>query len=238
MPEHLHFRLTFPPFLENPLRKIGTFVQNIKRWSKIKLAKENFFISWQKNYHDYLCVSREINEKVDEYIRLNPLKWALMHGKNPPMSVIEPLEASLLPSHEWWTGVGNTSLLTAGRPLLALRLSRKLRIENADAILPGILRKCQAGRIPISTFLSPLEQLLFHSLCTKGIPMICAVPDPLQTIHRPRTEQTPLFARHQLLLLSHPKTFPSRQETWHSLNEDIAAIARRSGGEALYLSPT
>ena len=113
MPEHLHLhlRLTFPPMLPNPLQSIGRFVQEIKRWSKAKLESIGIHINWQKNYHDQLCLSCDVNTRVDEYIALNPMKWALMHSPNPPLKVIEPLCSPLFPPGEWWSGVGNTSLL-------------------------------------------------------------------------------------------------------------------------------
>ena len=74
MPEHLHFRLTFAAGLDKPLYRIGRFVHDIKRLSKTKLAHLGISISWQENYHDFICLSKEINEKVDEYIQLNPMK--------------------------------------------------------------------------------------------------------------------------------------------------------------------
>lgn len=238
MPEHLHFRVTFPPGLAKPLYSIGRFVYDIKRWSKSRIHQLGLDISWQENYHDYLCVSREINEHVDEYIRLNPLKWALMHTTNPPMKVIEPFKSPFIPLDEWWTCVGNASLLDGSHPLLSVRLSRRLPLTAAPSIISEILADCHRGFIPISTFISPLEQELFQQLLPRNIPIICAVPDPLKTIYRPRVEQTHLFARNQLLLLSKLQENVSRENAWHALNASIAQMAQISGGKAIYLAPT
>lgn len=236
MPEHLHFRLTFAAGLDRPLYRIGRFVYDIKRWSKAKLAHTGISITWQENYHDFICLSRDINEKVDEYIQLNPMKWALMHGTDHPMKVTEPLHSRLLSPGEWWAGVGNEALLQGDYPLLSIRLSRKLDINAACNVIPGIVAECKKGLIPISTFLSPMEKALFYRLQQENLPIICAVPDELKTIYRPRTEQTLLFAQNRLLLLSHhSKTYNFRYEAWHSINDDIAKMAIASGGRQIYI---
>ncbi len=238
MPEHLHYRMTFPAGLSKPLYSIGRFVQEIKRWSKAKLEDTGIYINWQKNYHDYLCLSKAINERVDEYIRLNPLKWALMHGLNPPMRVLEPLQSPLLPPFEWWSGVGNAELLSGRYPLLAVSLSRRLSEFDFQTIVYGIMNECRRGMIPVSTFISPAEIYLYQCLCNENIPMICAVPDQLKTIYKPRTDQTVLFAQNRLLLLSHLQEGSlSRNSVWHALNDDLVQIANASNGKALYFSP-
>ena len=237
MPEHLHYRMTFPPGLPKPLCLIGRFVQEIKRWSRAKLERIGIFINWQENYHDYICLSRAINERVDEYIMLNPLKWALMHGANPPMKVIEPLQSPFLSPFEWWSAVGNVSLLNGQHPLLAVSLSRRLSLSDTQSIVAGIVNDCRRGMIPMSTFISPAEIHLFNCLCSENIPIICAVPDQLKTIYKPRTEQTALFAQNRLLLLSHLQDSSTRNDAWHTLNMDIANIAKLSNGQALYFSP-
>ena len=238
MPEHLHYRMTFPSGLPKPLYSIGRFVQEIKHWSKAKLEDIGIYINWQKNYHDYLCLSRAINERVDEYIKLNPLKWALMYGDNPPMKVIEPLRSVLLPPFEWWSGVGNVDLLSGQHPLLAVSLSRRLSEFDAHSIADVIVNECRCGKIPVSTFISPAELYLYQCLCNENIPMVCTVPDQLKTIYKPRTDQTALFAQNRLLLLSHLQDNSiSRNDAWHALNNDIARIAKASNGQALYFSP-
>ena len=235
MPEHLHYRMTFPAKLPKPIYSIGHFAEEIKRWSKIKLGNRGISINWQENYHDYICMNRFINERVDEYIKLNPLKWALMHyGSNPPMRVMEPLKSPVLPPFEWWTGVGNYGLLSGCNPILGINLSRRLSDSQTCAIAEDIIYKCSRGMIPVSTFISPAEVYLFKRLCNEGIPVVCAVPDPLKTIYRPRTEQTVLFAQNKLLLLSHlQENDISRYDAWHRLNDDIAKIAQASNGEFL-----
>ena len=124
MPEHLHLRVYIHPNQLKPLKVLGQFISNIKRWSMKKCSEIGVQFSWQKNYHDRLCLTREIIDRVDKYIELNPIKWALMHSANPPMKVIEPLYSPLIPNHEWWAGVGNVRLVSGEMPLCAIRLSR------------------------------------------------------------------------------------------------------------------
>ena len=71
-------------------------------------------IHWQTNYHDWICLGRNVWEAVDRYIDYNPLKWSLMHpgpDGQIPLKVTEPLTASVIPAREWWSGVGAMHLL-------------------------------------------------------------------------------------------------------------------------------
>ena len=235
MPEHLHLRIYLHPMLNAPLDEMGHFVQNIKRWSAWKISKLGMRITWQENYHDRICLNREIIDRVDEYIALNPQKWALMHTPNPPMKVIEPIVSPLLNPEEWWTGVGNVSLLSGEYPLASIRLSRKLKAQEGNGIITWLLGECRAGLIPISTFISPLEQSLYALLIQNGFAMIRVVPDALKTIYRPDVEETPLFADNRIMLLScQMNSLTTREQKWHYLNDSIAQMAERSGGKAYY----
>ena len=93
MPDHVHLRIYIRPGTKDPLVQVGRFVQNFKRWSKWRASQLGVEIDWQENYHDRLCVAAEIIDLVDKYIDNNALKCVLMHGENPPMRVIEPLDS-------------------------------------------------------------------------------------------------------------------------------------------------
>ena len=113
MPEHVHLRLYLRPGQKEPLRKLGQFVYNFKAWTRNHAKKIGVEIRWQKNYHDRICLSREIITLVDKYIDNNPRKWSLMNGNPPPLKVVEPLASEFLRQDEWWTGVGRTDWLSA-----------------------------------------------------------------------------------------------------------------------------
>ena len=235
MPEHLHLRIYLHPKLNKPIDEMGHFVQNIKRWSAWKIRQLGLAITWQENYHDRICLNREIIDRVDEYIALNPQKWALMHTLNPPMKVIEPISSPLLNPEEWWTGVGNSFLLDGQYPLASIRLSRKLKAQEGTEIIAQLVEKCRTGLIPISTFISPLEQSLYARLIQEGFAMIRVVPDALKTIYRPSVEETGLFADNRMLLLScQMASLKTREQKWHHLNDSIAQMAERSGGRDFY----
>ena len=57
-----------------PLRHVGQFVNNVKRWIRVNAAKVGEAVEWEANYHDHICCSRFINEKVDAYIGYNAMK--------------------------------------------------------------------------------------------------------------------------------------------------------------------
>lgn len=93
MPDHVHFMVHVRAGSNQPLRQIGQFVANFKRWTKYKVEKLGVTgFGWQENYHDWICLSREGMDAVAKYIKNNPLKWSLMHGANPPLKVSEPHE--------------------------------------------------------------------------------------------------------------------------------------------------
>ncbi|MCQ2183774.1 MAG: transposase, partial [Bacteroidales bacterium] len=184
MPDHVHLRIYIRPNTKEPLVQVGRFVQNFKRWSKWRASQLGVDIEWQDNYHDRLCVSAEIIDLVDKYIDNNALKWVLMHGANPPMRVIEPLDTFRWPMDEWWTGVGNVDLIGENSKLAAFKLSRSIPRAEISAVVERCLGAVKKGFIPISTFISPAELALKRALIEAKLPMIRVVPDALATVYR------------------------------------------------------
>ena len=59
MPDHIHIRLVLEPGSgEEPLRHVGQFVNNVKRWARKHAAEIGVEVEWEPNYHDHICVSR------------------------------------------------------------------------------------------------------------------------------------------------------------------------------------
>ena len=223
MPDHIHFRVTIAPGTPGPLRDLGRFIANVKRWTKWKAANLGVAIEWQQGAHDRLCVSREINETADLYIANNPAKWSLMHGPKPPLAVIEPFDSPRLPENEWWTAVGNTSLFGEDRHVAALRLSRRIRPGDHAAVIERCVAAASRVWILASTFISPCEQALFRALSDAGLPAVKAVPDALAAIYRPKGLETAAFAAGRLLLFSRvASTGDGRSIAWHGINDALA----------------
>ena len=236
MPDHIHLRLHVRPGTADPTGAIGAFVGNFKRWAAWRAKKLGIVLRWEPNYYDRLCLSREIIEAVDKYIANNPLKWTLMHGANPPLKVVEPLESPLLASDEWWTGVGATAWLDGGRKFAAMKLSRSIAAAEVPAVVARCLGAVERGYTPASTFISPTERALADALAAQGAPMARVVPDALETVYRPKADEPPQFAAGRLLLLSRVAAAGlSRHDAWHGVNDAIAAMAVKSGGTALYV---
>ncbi len=236
MPDHIHLRLYVHPGQADPLAAVGAFVGNVKRWTTWRARQLGIALVWEPNYYDRLCVSREIIELVDKYIANNPLKWSLMHGPNPPLRVIEPLDSPLLPESEWWTGVGARGFLDGSRKLASIQLSRSIAPIEMEAVIARCLKAVEKGFTPISTFISPAELALKRALFAQGADLIRVVPDSLATVYRPKEDEPGQFAEGRLLLLSRvAMPGDSRHKAWHSLNDAIASIAIESGGTALYV---
>ena len=235
MPDHVHLRIHIRPGTAQPLKELGQFVNNFKRWSKWKASKLGVPIEWQENYHDRICLSAEIIDLVDKYIANNPLKWSLMHGASPSLKVHEPIASERLPEGEWWTGVGNLALIDEDVKLLALRLSRSIPHADFNGVIDCCLEAVEKGYVPISTFISPCERALKDALVAAGAPMVRAVPDPLAVVYRPKEDEPRLFAAGKLLLLSRIAAAGMRRcDAWHGINDALAEIARK-GGTAVYL---
>jgi REP element-mobilizing transposase RayT len=234
MPDHLHLRLYIRPGASAPLREIGMFVNNLKRWSRWKADKMGVDLDWNEGYHDRICLSAEIIDLVDKYIDNNPLKWSLMHGDNALMRVVEPLGSPIFPLDEWWAGVGNEELLK-GR-LAAMKLSRSIPRSEIGSVVGRCLAATAKGFIPISTFISPAERELFNALVKGHLPMIRVVPDQLATVYRPKGDEPPLFADGNYLLLARVAAPGiSRSDAWHGVNDAIAKASLLGGGEAVYV---
>ena len=79
MPDHIHMRLVLEPGAgEEPLRHVGQFVNNVKRWSRKHAAVAGVKVEWEENYHDHICVSRFINIRFQWSIdRMSKTLWLL-----------------------------------------------------------------------------------------------------------------------------------------------------------------
>ncbi|MBQ6923288.1 MAG: transposase [Kiritimatiellae bacterium] len=235
MPDHVHLRLQILPGLDKPLHELGRFIYNVKFRSQRAARAGGVEIAWQRNYHDRICYSREIIDLVDKYIANNPLKWTLMHGNPPPLRVHEPLDSPLLPSEEWWTGVGNEAMVQPGAKLAAVRLSRTIQAAEFPAVLTRLRTAVERGFALMGTWISPCERAVFTQLAAAGAPLVRAVPDPLAMVYRPKEDEPGLFAGRRYLLLSRVAAQGGRGAAWHGINDALADIALAGDGTSLYV---
>lgn len=201
MPDHVHLRIYLRPGQSEPLKKLGQFIYNVKAWSR-NIAKRELGLSfeWQKNYHDWLCLSREAIEAVDKYIENNPLKWSLMHGYPPPLALVEPLVADVLPYGEWWSGAGEVALLDG--KIAAVRLSRSIPTAEFPAVEARLMSAVDKGFTLAGTWISPCERVVFAGLVKRGAAIIKASQDPLSMVYRPKGDEPGLFAEGRYLVIS------------------------------------
>ena len=106
MPDHVHLRIHVRPGASEPLKAVGKFVNNFKRWTKWKAAKLGVAIDWQANYHDRLCLNAEVIDLVDKYIANNPLKYEALLPNHVGILVKEgKCKVKVLTSNDSWFGV-------------------------------------------------------------------------------------------------------------------------------------
>ena len=238
MPDHIHIRLVLlPDSGSEPLRHVGQFVNNVKRWSRKHAAEVGVEVEWEENYHDHVCVSRFINEKVDAYIGYNALKWSLMHGPDAPLKVVEPLVSPRFPEDEWWSAAGNMDLLAPDRRIAAVSVSRTVRAGDYPAIVERLVKAAKSGWVIASTFISPGEIAVYNALEAAKLPRIKASPDPLKMVYRPHVEDTLALAEGRLVIISRecgPEV--SRYDAWHGMNDAMAEMAAAEGeGLGVYI---
>ncbi len=264
MPEHVHLRLYLRPRQDEPLRNLGRFVYNFKAWTRNHAKKIGVEIRWQKNYHDRICLSREIIGLVDKYIDNNPRKWQLMHGNPPPLKVAEPLASELLMPDEWWTGVGRTDWLggdagfvsaTSGCGVAesddhlestaqaraiprfaAVRLSRTIPTAKFGEVAARLFKAAEKGWHLAGTWISPCERFVFAELVRHGFPIVRGSQDPLEMVYRPKEDEPKLFSESRYLLLS--RVFAEgtpRGVGWHGMNDALASMALTGGGVSVYV---
>lgn len=235
MPDHIHLRIYLRPGQGEPLKKLGRFVYNVKAWTR-NLAKRELGVEllWQKNYHDWLCLSREMIETVDKYIENNPLKRWLMHGNPPPLKVVEPISSNSLPGGEWWSGAGNVSLLDG--KLAAVRLSRSILPSDFGAVTARLLDAADKGYTLSGTWISPCERAVWSELIRRDAKIIRASQDPLAMVYRPKGDEPGMFAKGRYLVLSRSCAgYSGRGAAWHGINDALNAIAVAGGGVGAYV---
>ncbi len=235
MPDHVHLRVQIVPGLAAPLKALGRFVYNVKCRSQRRAGRLGVAFSWQTNYHDRICCSRDIIDLVDKYIANNPIKWTLMHGNPPPLRVHEPLDAPRLPPDEWWTGVGNTELLAHTAKLAAVRLSRSLCPGDFPGVVARLRDAAAKGYVLAGTWISPCEQVVFADVAAHGYPLVRTVQDPLAMVYRPTRDEPGLFAAGRYLLLSRVCAGTGRGAAWHGINDALADMARTGDGTSVYV---
>lgn len=232
MPDHVHLLVYLKPNLPEPLKTLGRFMAGFKR-----VAAKNAGVTWQQGYHDRICLSRFIKEKVAAYIAGNPLKWLLMHGPDAPLKVHEPLDSPRFPETEWWTAAGDLALLSPERRIAAVSVSRSLRPGDIPAVVARLLKAAREGWVVASTFISPGEIAVRQALEIEKLPCIKAVPDSLEMVYRPKVEETEAFAEGRLLVVSRqcgPEV--SRYDAWHGMGAALAAAAAAFGsGTGVYV---
>ena len=208
MPDHVHVLVYVSPGLQSPLKSLGRFMAGFKR-----VAAKNAGITWEKGYHDRICVGADFREQVQAYIEQNPLKWALMYGEGRLTAghhglraghhgasichVQEMLDYAVLAPEDYWRGLGNLSLLD-GR-LCGIRISR--RCNGLGGFSARLLRGSTLGYAYISTFLSPGERELWDLLAKNGGKMIKVKERALGLVYRPDINEAPLLAEGRLAIL-------------------------------------
>ena len=230
MHDHIHLLVHLRAGEREPLKILGRFIQNFKRWAKYYARKRPGAadFGWELNYHDRICVSREIADRAAKYIANNPLKWTLMHGDEPMLRVVEPLEDARIPNDEWWSGVGAVELLR-GR-IAAVRLSTKIKESEFEAVVRRCLSATEKGYVLAGTFISPCEQRLWREIVARGLPVIKMIPDELATVYRPKDDEPRMFAEGRYLLLSRLAAKTGRRfDAWHGINAALAGLAVKDG---------
>ncbi len=194
---------------------------------------------WQAGYHDHICVSRAFIEAVQRYMAGNPLKWEMQHNQPAFLRIREPLLSPRLDPGAYWRGVGNVSLLEAGRKIVSVRVSRRCgAAEHAEA-LRRLSVAINKGYALLSGFTSPGEhEVRDMALARPDAKLIVALPSRLAYGYKPDSRfLKPLFEGRCLIIAQGIEEVDFGRAACLDLNAEIAAIAKAGEGYATYWRP-
>ena len=194
---------------------------------------------WQAGYHDHICVSRAFIEAVQRYMAGNPLKWEMQHNQPAFLRIREPLLSPRLDPGAYWRGVGNVSLLDAGRKIVSVRVSRRCGAAERAEALRRLSAAIDKGYALLSGFTSPGEhEVRDMALAHPDAQLIVALPSRLAYGYKPDSRfLKPLFEGRCLIIAQGIEEVDFGRAACLDLNAEIAAIAKAGEGYATYWRP-
>ena len=194
---------------------------------------------WQAGYHDHICVSRAFIEAVQRYMAGNPLKWEMQHNQPAFLRIREPLLSPRLDPGAYWRGVGNVSLLDAGRKIVSVRVSRRCGAAERAEVLRRLSSAIDKGYALLSGFTSPGEhEVRDMALARPDAQLIVALPSRLAYGYKPDSRfLKPLFEGRCLIIAQGIEEVDFGRAACLDLNAEIAAIAKAGEGYATYWQP-
>ena len=194
---------------------------------------------WQAGYHDHICVSRAFIEAVQRYMAGNPLKWEMQHNQPAFLRIREPLLSPRLDPGAYWRGVGNVSLLDAGRKIVSVRVSRRCGAAERAEALRRLSAAIDKGYALLSGFTSPGEhEVRDMALARPDAQLIVALPSRLTYGYKPDSRfLKPLFEGRCLIIAQGIEEVDFGRAACLDLNAEIAAIAKAGEGYATYWRP-
>ena len=194
---------------------------------------------WQAGYHDHICVSRAFIEAVQRYMAGNPLKWEMQHNQPAFLRIREPLLSPRLDPGAYWRGVGNVSLLDAGRKIVSVRVSRRCGAAERAEALRRLSLAIDKGYALLSGFTSPGEhEVRDMALARPDAQLIVALPSRLAYGYKPDSRfLKPIFEGRCLIIAQGIEEVDFGRSACLDLNAEIAAIAKAGEGYATYWRP-
>lgn len=168
LPDHCHFRFYLAPGVDNveAATLINRVVGRFKSYTTHLYQKKygGHGVLWQEGFHDWLCLSREMIDSVERYIKYNALKWWLRNGGGRAlMALHEPLQTPRIGREEYWRGVGAVDILSEERPMVSLRVSRRCGERDIASLVARLTAKADEFAV-ISGFISPGERAVLAAL--------------------------------------------------------------------------
>ncbi len=189
---------------------------------------------WRLGYHDHLCLSRSFIDSTERYIAYNPLKWELMHGAGS-LRILEPLFSPRLDPADYWKGVGNPELLSAGSKLVSLRVSREVR--DIASVVARMEQAANRGFTVVSGFVSPGEQAVRDALCRRpGARLVHVRASCIPNARfKPESAYVRAFAEGRCLELGRGnEEIAFGRAACLDVNAEIVEMAKSGPGYALY----
>ena len=207
LPDHVHFRFYLAPGVANDQaaalinKTVGRFKSYTTHLYQTKYGGHG--VLWQEGFHDWLCLSREMIDSTERYIAYNALKWWLRNGGGRAlMALREPLKSPRLGWGEYWRGVGAVELMSAERPMISLRVSRRCSAADIAALVARLVAKAGEFTV-ISGFISAGEREVLRALLENPRAAIVKVsPYALPHDYAPPVSLMPAIAEQRLAIIA------------------------------------
>ena len=184
---------------------------------RLKPEDREHGLLFERGYNDLIAMGYDMLPRLIAYVHDNPRRLLL---KRQRPEWLRPFFGLRL-GGDTYNGIGNLSLLLAPSRK-AVRVSRRVKAEEADYEETTFLAAAKAGTVLISPSISPGEKRVMRAAFNAQFPTVVVMPNGFTPYSKPHGEQFAACAAGRLLMLSawphHNEKQPLTRMQCHAMN--------------------